>query len=86
MPRRKRPTHRPLGYGNPADRRLSSYRMSMLAHGFVDSEDGDRHEFVPDESGPMSYAVVVMRRGWSAALVIAALAIVAVIVLVLFFA
>jgi hypothetical protein len=77
--------HRPLGYGNPADQRLSSYRMSMLAHGFVDSEDGDRHEFVPDESSPMSYAVVVMRKGWSVPLAVAAIVIVAVVVLVLVF-
>jgi hypothetical protein len=60
--------------------------MSMLAHGFVESEDGDRREFVPDTSGPMSYAVVVMRKGWSVALVVAAVVIIAVIALVLVFA
>ena len=41
--------------GNP----LRSYRMSMLAHGFVD--DSDSPEFSLDETDPMSYSVVRMR-------------------------
>lgn len=86
MSRRRGSKRLPLDYGNPADRRLSSYRMSMLAHGFVDSDDGGRHEFVPDESGPMNYAVVAKGKGWSLALGVAAFAIVLTIVLVLLFA
>ena len=41
--------------GNP----LRSYRMSMLAHGFVDHHHDD--EFKLDESDPMSYSVVRLR-------------------------
>ena len=41
--------------GNP----LRGYRMSMLAHGFVD--DSDRSGFKLDDSDPMSYSVVRMR-------------------------
>ena len=43
--------------GNP----LRSYRMSMLAHGFVDQPEST--EFVLDESDPMSYSVVRIRGG-----------------------
>ncbi len=42
--------------GNP----LRSYRMSMLAHGFVDSGSDD--EFALDETDPMSYSVVRIRK------------------------
>lgn len=76
MPNRRRTVRVPLDYGNPADKRLSSYRMSMLAHGFV--EEPDSEEFVPDE-GPLSYAVVALGRGWSVALVAAVVAIVVVL-------
>lgn len=38
--------------GNP----LRSYRMSMLAHGFVDQQATD--DFAPDETDPMAYGVV----------------------------
>jgi len=41
--------------GNP----LRSYRMSMLAHGFVD--EPDNAEFTLDESDPMTYGVVRFR-------------------------
>ena len=43
--------------GNP----LRSYRMSMLAHGFVDESKSP--ELVLDESDPMSYSVVRIRGG-----------------------
>jgi hypothetical protein len=43
--------------GNP----LRSYRMSMLAHGFVDQAESP--EFTLDESDPMSYSVVRIRGG-----------------------
>lgn len=43
--------------GNP----LRSYRMSMLAHGFVDQPDDA--EFTLDESDPMTYGVVRTRGG-----------------------
>ena len=43
--------------GNP----LRSYRMSMLAHGFVDQSES--REFMLDESDPMSYSVVRIRGG-----------------------
>jgi hypothetical protein len=43
--------------GNP----LRSYRMSMLAHGFVDQPDDA--EFTLDESDPMNYGVVRTRGG-----------------------
>ena len=43
--------------GNP----LRSYRMSMLAHGFVDQPESS--EFMLDESDPMSYSVVRTRGG-----------------------
>ena len=42
------------GPGSP----LRSYRMSMLAHGFVDEADREYGAFVLDESDPMSYSVV----------------------------
>ena len=86
MPRRRRSVHLPLDHGNPADQRLSSYRMSMLAHGFKESDAAGRHEFVPDESGPWTYAVVALRKGWSVALVVAVIAVVLTILLVLLFA
>lgn len=42
--------------GNP----LRSYRMSMLAHGFVDHHTDE--EFTLDETDPMSYSVVRLRK------------------------
>ena len=47
--------------GNVPGNALRSYRMSMLAHGFVDQPDSD--EFMLDESDPMSYGVVRIRGG-----------------------
>lgn len=85
MPPRKRSAHLPLGHGNPAEQRLSSYRMSMLAHGFVDSEEAGRHEFVPDESGPITYSIVALGKGWSAGLVLAVIAIILEVASVLLF-
>ena len=41
--------------GNP----LRSYRMSMLAHGFVDTSGDDSFEL--DETDPMTYSVVRLR-------------------------
>lgn len=41
--------------GNP----LRSYRMSMLAHGFV--EESERGEFALDDSDPVTYSVVRLR-------------------------
>lgn len=38
--------------GNP----LRTYRMSMLAHGFVDQPD--RSDFEPDDTDPIAYGVV----------------------------
>ena len=56
--------------GNPN----RSFRMSMLAHGFVD--DSQRPEFTLDESDPMSYGVVrwrmTRRRGGGNPLVLGA--------------
>jgi len=68
--------------GNP----LRSYRMSMLAHGFVD--DSDSSDFSLDESDPMSYSVVRIRnQNLPIALGITALALIVVIVIaVVFFA
>ena len=84
MSKRRRAVHVPLDYGNPVDKRLSSYRMSMLAHGFVQEHDSE--EFVPDKSGPLSYAVVALGRGWSVALAIGVVAIAAVLAAVLLLA
>ena len=44
---------------NRSDNPLRSYRMSMLAHGFVDQSDDA--EFTLDESDPMTYGVVRIR-------------------------
>lgn len=60
--------------GNP----LRSYRMSMLAHGFVDDDGGKGFDF--DESDPITYAV--MRRGGPVPIV-AAVVLVIVVLLVL---
>ena len=68
MPNRKRVNRVPLDYGNTPANPLSSYRMSMLSHGFLPTEDGQ--EYLPDESGPMTYGVVLLRKGGSVALVV----------------
>ena len=47
--------------GNVPENPLRSYRMSMLAHGFVDQPESA--EFMLDESDPMSYSVVRIRGG-----------------------
>lgn len=44
---------------NRSDNPLRSYRMSMLAHGFVDQEEST--EFMLDETDPMTYSVVRIR-------------------------
>ena len=49
------------GHGNVPGNPLRSYRMSMLAHGFVDQPEST--EFMLDESDPMSYSVVRIRGG-----------------------
>ena len=46
---------------NRSDNPLRSYRMSMLAHGFVDQEEST--EFMLDEADPMTYSVVRIRGG-----------------------
>jgi hypothetical protein len=68
--------------GNP----LRSYRMSMLAHGFVDQSDADqsdRAEFALDESDPMSYGVVRTRGGSIGGLLLAGAILVAVAAVVI---
>lgn len=75
-----RPPHSSNAPGNP----LRGYRMSMLAHGFVD--DSDRSGFKLDESDPMSYSVVRMRdQPALTAAGITALVLIAVIVIVIFY-
>lgn len=61
--------------GNHAGNSLRSYRMSMLAHGFVDEPDGA--EFKSDESDPMSYGVVRLRGSQLSVVVVITLAVVA---------
>ena len=50
-----------LDDGNVPGNPLRSYRMSMLAHGFVDQSKSS--EFMLDESDPMTYSVVRIRGG-----------------------
>lgn len=67
--------------GNP----LRSYRMSMLAHGFLPTDSSDESEWALDETSPMSYAVVGSRHAaFAVAIVLAVLMVVAVTVAVLF--
>jgi hypothetical protein len=67
--------------GNP----LRSYRMSMLAHGFLPTGASDESEWMLDETDPMSYAVVATRRpAVAVAVVIAVVMVVAVTVAALF--
>ena len=48
----------PVGSGNVPGNPLRSYRMSMLAHGFVDRLNGT--DFEIDDSGPLSFSVVLI--------------------------
>lgn len=68
--------------GNP----LRSYRMSMLAHGFVD--DSNSSDFILDESDPMSYSVVRMRSQTTpiALRISAIVLLIAIVIAVVFFA
>lgn len=59
MGNRSDPAGAPADSGNVPGNPLRSYRMSMLAHGFV-QHDGSV-EFELDESDPINYGVV--RRG-----------------------
>lgn len=61
MPRRQRSHGTPLDSGNHPGNSLRSYRMSMLAHGFVD--ESDHKAFKPDDVDPLSYGVVRFRGG-----------------------
>lgn len=58
----------------------------MLAHGFVERDGAGRHEFVPDQSGPMNYAVVRLGQRASLAIVLLAIAIGVAIAVVVFLA
>ena len=70
---------------NRTDNPLRSYRMSMLAHGFVDQPDDA--EFTLDESDPMTYSVVRTRGGSMSGLRLAGtiLFVVVVVVVVIIF-
>ena len=70
----------PLDYGNSPENRLSSYRMSMLAHGFVADDRSGRAEYKPDDSGPMTYAVVRIRNAGMAPVLAALLIVIGIIV------
>lgn len=83
MANRKRSVRVPLDYGNTPDNPLSSYRMSMLSHGFLPSEDSGQREYVPDESSPISYAVVGLRKRGSVALMAVGVVLVCLILVVL---
>ncbi len=85
MAGRKRSHRVPLDYGNTPQNRLSSYRMSMLAHGFIADDRSGRAEYKPDDSGPMTYSVVRIRNAGAAPVVAALLILVAIVVAVLVF-
>jgi hypothetical protein len=56
MPHRDDPSGAFVETGNVPGNPNRSYRMSMLAHGFVD--DGDRPEFTQEDTDRMTYGVV----------------------------
>ena len=60
MSRSGRSGGRPVEDSNVPGNPLRSYRMSMLAHGFIDRDSDD--EFTLDETDPMSYSVVRLRK------------------------
>jgi hypothetical protein len=76
----------PVGSGNVPGNPLRSYRMSMLAHGFVDPSDGT--DFEIDDSGPLSYSVVRIRNRTAptAAGIAALVLIIAVVIAIVAFA